>query len=175
MACGVSTVARLALFAVLASGACRKSESDTGLPLDSAAMPSGTGEPDASGAISDAAVGVDLPDDATLAQAGTWKPSSGDFGAVPVGQESPPQTFRFTNDGEQPAGPLATRLGGPDGPSFLVAEDLCAGASLPAAGTCAVTLRFKPLAAGELAASLTVTAPARGSAILVVGGTGVTP
>jgi hypothetical protein len=155
MACGVSTVARLALFAVLASGACRKSESDTGLPLDSAAMPSGVGD--------------------TLAPAGTWKPPSGDFGAVTVGQESPPQTFRFTNDGEQAAGPLATRLGGPDGPSFLLAEDLCAGASLPAAGTCAVTLRFKPLAAGELAASLTLTAPARGSAILVVGGTGVTP
>jgi hypothetical protein len=180
MACGFSTVARLGLAAVLATAACRKSESDTGLSFDSAARPSGMGEPDAGGtAIADGdgpeiAAGADLLGDTAAARAGKWKPPGGDFGAVAVGQESAPQTFTFTC-GDGPTGTLATQLGGPDALSFLIAEDLCQGTSLPPAGTCAVTLRFKPVKAGELAASLTLTAPSRGDAVLVVGGTGVAP
>jgi hypothetical protein len=163
MACGVSTVARLGLLAALAIGACRKSESDADLSprLDAAASPSGMGEPDAE-ADNDAA--------------GKFEPPGGDFGVVPIGQASAPQSFAFTNDGEQPVGPLATRtrLGGADPDSFLVVEDLCQGATLPSAGTCSVTLRFAPQTVGKLAASLTLTMAMR-TAVLVVGGTGLAP
>jgi hypothetical protein len=185
MACGVSTVARLVLLTALATGACRKSESEVDPPprIDGAASPSGMAEDAATFAADSAAVdagaavdaaATDLGADAAgeLAAHGKFKPRSGDFGSVAIGQSSAPQTFAFTNEDEQPAGPLATRLGGPDAPSFVIVEDRCQGATLPAAETCSVTLSFKPQKTGELAASLTLTIPGRGTALLVIGGTG---
>jgi hypothetical protein len=175
---------------VLATTACRSS-SEAGAPPDpdSSAAPDNTSGADASsGASADGSApadrgaggdaggaGADLAGSADAAPVGKFTPASGDFGSVVVGQQSPSQTFTFTNDGDQATGALTSQLGGSDAMSFLIAEDMCKGASLPPAEKCSITLRFKPLKVGELAGSLIVTAPLHAGAVLSFGGTGLSP
>jgi hypothetical protein len=188
MACS-SHVPRLGLLVALATAACVSSSSETESTtrFDAAATPGST--PGADGAVvenADADTTNDLqiePDatprgsdgsgDVPSTPAGKFKPGSGDFGSVAVGQQSEPLIFNLDNDGDQPTGPLAIQLGGSDAASFLIVSDSCKGTTVPAAGSCAVTLRFKPVKAGELAGSLTASAPMRASAALVFGGTGI--
>ncbi|HXU83877.1 MAG TPA: choice-of-anchor D domain-containing protein [Polyangia bacterium] len=191
-------VCRLGLLLPLVAGACRKSDSDvesssSSTPRIDSATPSGTVERDGGSGISDddAALVLDedpgvtdvivsVPDRADdigigLALNGKWKPSGGDFGSVMVGRESEPQIFTFTNTGTQPTGTLMTQLGGSDSTSFLVVEDKCRGANVAPGEGCAVTVRFKPTKTGELFASVTIIGPAKATAALIVGGTGIGP
>jgi hypothetical protein len=105
-------------------------------------------------------------------EAGSFVPSTWDFGTLVVGATSPPQTFTLTNTGSQASPTLTTKL---MGPNFVIDHDSCNGAMVGPGQQCSVTIRFKPLMFGELNGSLFLTAPMQPSVVATFGGTALAP
>jgi hypothetical protein len=99
-------------------------------------------------------------------------PSPGAFATV-VGTTSSPITFKATNNGTAPSGALTVALAGAGAAQFAITDNQC-GAPVAGGANCTVTVVFKPIAAGSLTASLTVTDATAGStpATAVLNGTG---
>jgi HYDIN/CFA65/VesB-like, Ig-like domain len=68
-------------------------------------------------------------------------PTSHDFGNVPIGTASAPQTFVVTNSGGQSGVVTYTTSGDEE---FKVSNDLCTERVLPTGGTCSLDVRFIP-------------------------------
>ena len=100
---------------------------------------------------------------------------SHDFGAVPVGQTSPPATLTITNTGAVATGTLATAVGGAQATAFMATADTCAGQALAPAATCTVTLTFMPAGGSAAVGSLTVAGMPGGSVTVALSGSGVAP
>jgi hypothetical protein len=89
-------------------------------------------------------------------------PTSHDFGNVPVGTVSAPQTFVVTNSGGQSGIVTWTTSESED---FHISNDLCSGRVLATGGTCSLDVRFVPpgppvpSGLGPHSATLTVDAP----------------
>jgi beta-lactam-binding protein with PASTA domain len=97
------------------------------------------------------------------------------FATQPPGTLSAPQQVRLVA-GAAPLRVKAATTQGVQSADFLVDGDGCAGALLPSGGSCTVSVRFTPRAAGERGALLTV-ADAAGQPAATVGlrGVGSTP
>jgi hypothetical protein len=89
-------------------------------------------------------------------------PTSHDFGNVPVGEASAPQTFVVTNSGGLSGIVTWTTS---DSEDFHVSSDSCSGTVLASGGTCSLNVRFVPpgppipSGLGPHSATLTVDAP----------------
>jgi hypothetical protein len=70
-----------------------------------------------------------------------------DFGTVKAGSVSPQRTLELHNLGDAPSSPPAATL--LRGEAFQILGDTCAGATLPPLGSCNVSVRFAPKAAGK--------------------------
>lgn len=77
-----------------------------------------------------------------------------DFGQLPAGDRSAPQTVVLTNPGILPAHVGPVSLGGSQ--AFSISEDSCAGATLEPGGWCAVSITFTQREAGAFEATLTI-------------------
>src|SRR5258707_232544 len=82
-------------------------------------------------------------------------PPTVNFGSVVVGSDSAAQPFTLTNTGSASAGPIGVTLSGPDASQFLIASTTCSAATLPAGGTCMVSMLMHPTTSGAKAATLT--------------------
>ncbi len=91
-------------------------------------------------------------------------PKSNGFGSVALNQKSTSVDFTVTNTGGAATGALTTALGGSAASQFEIAGNNC-NASLAAAATCTVTVRFAPTTnmPADKAATLTVSAAPGGS------------
>jgi hypothetical protein len=104
-------------------------------------------------------------------------PTDKDFQTVVLGGQSGDMVFDVTNTGASATGTLATTVTGTNAGDFLnKVADTCDGMTLAGGGTCAVTLRFKPLALGlGRAATLAVDATPGGTATATLHGDSVAP
>ncbi|MFN8512849.1 MAG: choice-of-anchor D domain-containing protein [Chloroflexia bacterium] len=103
-------------------------------------------------------------------------PASLDFGNVQVGAVSPAQTVTVTNVGAGPVSLSTIALGGTNAADFEVLDNTCTSgagaATLPAGGSCTVSVRFKPGSTGAKSATLSIGDSASGTP-QVVGLSGV--
>ncbi|MCC6997727.1 MAG: choice-of-anchor D domain-containing protein, partial [Deltaproteobacteria bacterium] len=101
-------------------------------------------------------------------------PTSQNFGSVLQGTTTAtPQNFTVTNTGGSATGTLtATIL--PAGAEFRIVTNTCT-ATLPAAGTCMVSVRFEPTSAGAKTATLQVSGTPGGTAPASLDGVGLAP
>lgn len=91
------------------------------------------------------------------------------FGGITVnGMSDLPVTF--TNGGAATTGTLTTARTGDA--QFSIQSDTCNAATVAAAGTCTVTVRFAPLATGAVTGTLTVTGDPGGPVAVQLTGTG---
>jgi hypothetical protein len=101
-------------------------------------------------------------------------PTTFAFPDTMVAATSTPHAFTVTNTGTQPSGLIASALAGTDPTQFSIvtATDTCTAKSIPAAGTCSISIVFAPTSLGAKSASLTLTATPGGTATATVSGTG---
>ena len=100
-------------------------------------------------------------------------PASADFGAVTPGSSSGNTTFTIANPSGTATAPLAVALGGTNPADFTKIADTCTGNAIAAGQTCAISVRFAPMAPGAKSASLTVAASAANATTAALTGTGV--
>lgn len=92
------------------------------------------------------------------------------FGNVNVGQTSAAVTFTITNSGGAAATSVA--LANSNGAEFVVSGNTC-GATLGAGASCALSVKYRPTAAGSDSATLTFTYTGGGALAMSLTGTGV--
>lgn len=106
----------------------------------------------------------------------TLSGGSGAFGTVDVGSTSASQTYTLTNTGLADLIITTSAISGAGAAQFDEVSDTCVGATVPPAGTCAVTATYSPDAAATHSASLQIAHNAAGSPTTVaLSGTGQTP
>ncbi len=147
------------LVSVLVFAACGGDEgakADAALPIDAGAVDS---------TVVDAAPdsGIGCSKGASIA------PANQDFGAIGVGTTTS-ASFTVRNDCTRPSGVLSAAITG--APSFAITANTCTG-SLPAQGTCVVTVRFSPTSVGAASATLSVAATPGSTVQAMLNGTGV--
>ncbi len=86
----------------------------------------------------------------------TIAPALAPFGEVPQGASSERVVFTVENEGTGQSSALRSTLGGSGAASFAIVEDDCAGHRLDPGDTCEVALRFVPIAAGGVSATLII-------------------
>jgi hypothetical protein len=102
-------------------------------------------------------------------------PALRDFGTVAVATTSSYFSFTVTNTGTAPTGAVGLAFDTGATADYLLASNLCSGATLPAQGTCTFSVGFRPTVLGTRTATLKLTDPASGGqAGVSVTGTGVT-
>ncbi len=125
--------------------------------------PAAGGSPTAILTISDSSSGS--PQQVTLTGTGnvpvtggvTVNPTLLTFASTSVGSTTAGQTVTLSNSGGTAATLGAASFSGANAGDFAIASNSC-GASLAAAGTCAISVVFKPTAAGARAATLSISA-----------------
>jgi VCBS repeat protein/centrosomal CEP192-like protein/FG-GAP repeat protein len=85
----------------------------------------------------------------------TLLPSSLDFGSQPVGTTSQPQTVTFTNYAPKAVTISGGGLTGANAGSFALSNNTC-GTSVPAGGSCTISVTFTPKRKGQRTATLKV-------------------
>ncbi|HEY0707049.1 MAG TPA: choice-of-anchor D domain-containing protein, partial [Polyangia bacterium] len=101
-------------------------------------------------------------------------PNTQDFGSIGVGGSSAAINFTIRNTGGTPSGNLAVSTVGTE---FRLPADAngCSNVSLPANGTCTVSVIFSPTSAGAKSSNLTVITEAVGTTSASLIGTAVAP
>ncbi|HEY0712716.1 MAG TPA: choice-of-anchor D domain-containing protein, partial [Polyangia bacterium] len=101
-------------------------------------------------------------------------PNTQDFGSIGVGGSSAAINFTIRNTGGTPSGNLAVSTVGTE---FRLPADAngCSNVSLPANGTCTVSVIFSPTSAGAKSSNLTVISEASGTTSASLIGTAVAP
>ena len=89
------------------------------------------------------------------APAAALTPSSADFGSVNVGSSSAAKTFTLANAGTAALPITSVAITGANASAFTLGTNGC-GSTLAAGASCAISISFKPTAAGSDAATLTV-------------------
>ena len=107
------------------------------------------------------------PDRLTLSGSGTAPGISMSTGALAFGTQtqgttSGPQIVTLVNNGVAPLtfGAFAVTVAGPDARAFEVIGDSCSASSIPASGSCAVSVRFAPFGVGTMTGRLNLTSNA---------------
>ena len=119
---------------------------------------------------------VSLSGTGIAAPAVALAPTSVAFGNQTVGTVSAPQSVTVTNSGASNLTISTVTLTGANAADFTKATDTCTGAIVAPAGTCAVSLTFKPSITGAESATLNIADNASGSPQTVpLTGTGVVP
>ena len=90
-------------------------------------------------------------------------PRTDDVGAVVVGTSSGSHAYTVKSAGA-PSGPISIMILGLAGPTDFTYTDGCFGVSLPANGTCTITVSFKPTTTGLRFGSFFVTDGSAGCA-----------
>ncbi len=111
---------------------------------------------------------VSLSGTGTASGAITLSPATASFGGWEVGTTSTPLQVTANNSGS-PAISFTSAVSGP----FAIASNAC-GSSIPATGSCTLTLTFTPLQAGAATGTLTFT-DADGTQTVALSGTGQAP
>ena len=85
-------------------------------------------------------------------------PSGHFFGDVPVGNDSPPQTFTVSNSGTIDLILFPLVLSGADPGEFQIPalDDTCSGQTIPASGNCTFDALFSPLTPGTKNANISI-------------------
>ena len=96
------------------------------------------------------------------APAVTLTPTSLTFASTPVGSTTAAQMVTVKNTGAATLTLTSELITGTNASSFIVSANTC-GSSLAAGASCAVSVQFKPAAAGTLTASLSIADNATGS------------
>lgn len=97
-------------------------------------------------------------------------PSLLDFMQVLVGRASNPQNLTLTNTGSKSVTLGTIAVSGANAADYVISADPCSGTSLPANGTCTVSLTFKPSINNYEIALLSI--PFNGSSLITLGMTG---
>jgi len=105
----------------------------------------------------------------------TMTPASQDFGMVLQATPSAPIDFTVTNTGGSTTGTLTTAVSGAHAGDFMISANTCMNSTLPAAGTCTISVRFQPTTSGSRSASLTISGNPGGSAASQLTGVGLGP
>jgi hypothetical protein len=104
----------------------------------------------------------------------TLSPPSLNFGNQTVGITSPPQVSTLTNTGDAKLTITSVRVTGANPRNFAETNDC--GTSIPAGGSCNITVTFTPSATGTRTAALSITDNARNSPqTLPLSGVGILP
>lgn len=82
--------------------------------------------------------------------------TAADLGTVAVGAAVTQTVLTLTNTAPQAVRPGTASITGPQAGEFAIAGDTCAGTQVPTGGTCTVSVRFAPGAAGSRGAELAV-------------------
>jgi HYDIN/CFA65/VesB-like, Ig-like domain len=101
-----------------------------------------------------------------------FEPNPADYGVVAIGSTTNAVTVTITNGGGGVLGVTAVRVGGANAGEFLVMSDSCTGQQLAPAGTCTVSVAFRPLGTGTRTGSLDVD-HSDGTASAVLRGVGI--
>ncbi|HYC82839.1 MAG TPA: choice-of-anchor D domain-containing protein, partial [Solirubrobacterales bacterium] len=80
-----------------------------------------------------------------------------DFGEVPVGEVSGPETLATTNEGAQALAVESASLTGPDAAEFEIVADECSGETLAFGEECAIEVVVTPAGSGPLTAAVALT------------------
>ncbi|HEX8110099.1 MAG TPA: choice-of-anchor D domain-containing protein, partial [Kofleriaceae bacterium] len=96
------------------------------------------------------------------------------FGTVVTGASPVEHTFTISNTGTAASGPVHAEITGTAMSSFSIGTNGCTGA-LDAGRSCAIAVRFAPVATGPVDASLHVTASPGGDLGTALSGTGLAP
>jgi hypothetical protein len=122
------------------------------------------------------------PDSVSLTGVGVTGPSvslsatSLTFASQTVATASAAQTVTVTNTGGANLVIGTATIGGTNAGDFSKSADTCAGATVAPAGTCSVSVRFTPAAAGARSGTLSISSNAAGSPHVVsLSGTGAAP
>jgi hypothetical protein len=102
------------------------------------------------------------------------QPGSVAFGAQTAGTVGPERTVTVTNSGDRALRSLSVAKLGAGAGDFAVADG-CAGAVVPAGGTCTIGLRFVPSAPGASSATLQVAGNGMAPLAVALSGTGTAP
>ena len=100
-------------------------------------------------------------------------PTVHDFGMIATGMQSPAVTFTVSNPSGAPSGSISVTLAGSNMSEFSLASDNCTGLTLPASGSCTVSVRFSPITAAAKSANLAISASPGGPLMVPLTGTGV--
>ena len=99
-----------------------------------------------------------------------------DLGTSSEGTVGAPRTVTLTSRADAPTPVLGVRVLGEQRGDFLIADEDCTEAPVPAAGTCTISLRFAPSAAGPRTGTLRVLVAGRDRPLTVaLRGTGTAP
>ena len=98
-----------------------------------------------------------------------------DFGSIPAGTATSPQSVTVSNTGGQPSGPITITITGPGFEDFVLSDNACAGIVLAAGADCSVKVKFGPFAPGSSAATFTASATPGGPVTTPLTGTGLAP
>ncbi|NOY68032.1 MAG: DUF11 domain-containing protein [Deltaproteobacteria bacterium] len=93
-------------------------------------------------------------------------PAALDFGLVPRGATTAPQTVTITNAGAADLAISVVLLGGGHAPDYSILSDTCSGAVLSPAADCGINVDFSPAVAGSLGASLDIVSDGPGTPTL---------
>jgi hypothetical protein len=105
-----------------------------------------------------------------------FAPNSLTYGATLIGADAPNQATVLRNIGDLSVQLGAVTVAGANAADFALAANTCtAGLTLPAGGSCTVTVRFRPGAAGARTATLTATGTPAVAASAALSGTGTAP
>jgi hypothetical protein len=93
----------------------------------------------------------------------TTNPSALRFTPVPAKGTGAMQSINVTNPGSGDLHIAIAQAAGPNGADFAKVGDTCSGATVPAGGSCTVSLKFAPKTVGTKTAALQITDDAAGS------------
>jgi hypothetical protein len=100
-------------------------------------------------------------------------PSALSFGTVKPGTLSPSQSITVSNSGSAPLTVIGASISGANPSDFTFSSSGCA-APVPPGGSCALTVRFAPSAAGARSATLTLSSNSAQAPSASLSGTGAT-
>ncbi len=98
-----------------------------------------------------------------------------DFNSIVIDTVSPTETVRFTNQGGEDTGAIATQLTGANANQYAFKTDGCMGKTLSPGESCLEVIEFKPTMAGEKIATLTGVAAPGGAQTVDLSGLGILP
>lgn len=101
----------------------------------------------------------------------TFSPTALSFLKQKVGTISASQTVMVANTGSSTVTISGLSIIGPDSDEFRLSGDTCSGVILNPAGSCAISVRFAPIARGPASAALRVASTAPGASDLPLEGT----
>jgi hypothetical protein len=100
--------------------------------------------------------------------------AGGGFATRAVGTQSPDQVVTVTNVGAEPLSITGATVTGADAGDFAITADTCPTRAIPLGQSCAITVRFTPVATGSRTATIALTDNEASPTAISLSGTGAT-